>query len=244
MEEVDKAQIRQQAEVQRQVAGHGGVGVVAADVSTDKEKELERVGKEVEQLHEQKKVNQEVTKRLGLTLQEKMQNVAKEQKKLQLVRQELAKLDGSLNRNVDILRKEIEQVGQEEAVASRQYQEIEKAYLKARRTLMDKKQRKTLLTSHLNFIILSNEKAKSEKLQELEAALGSTELKPAPPAPVKVTAKPAPRFRGFADADADAADADADADAVVVAVADSDANADDNSSTAAVIDPWDAADTI
>jgi hypothetical protein len=122
-----------------------------------------------------------------------MSQVDREAKKLALVRAELAKLEGTFNKSVDILRQEIEKTGLEEAQASKDYQIKETAYLSARKLLAEKKGRKSLLTGHLHQIILQNEKQKAEKLKDMELQLGQGHT----PAGLPTSAPTKPAFRGF-----------------------------------------------
>jgi hypothetical protein len=60
--------------------------------------------------------------------------------------------------------------------AQREFDLKEREYLAARKELAKCKQRKLLLTGHLDYIILTNERHKAQKLNELEAHLGMVPL--------------------------------------------------------------------
>lgn len=141
------------------------------------------------------------------TLQDKTRRMEQEARNLAFIRQELSKLDLTLSRNIDILRSEIETAGREVSHAQAHFDQKEKEYLQARKALLKAKQRKTLLTAHLDFIILTHERGKANKLLELEAQLGISD--DAAARPVSHLALPPPRpalpeFAGFAeDADSD-----------------------------------------
>ncbi len=90
-------------------------------------------------------------------------------------------------------------VGREEAVAAVAFSTAEKAYLATRKELAVKKQRKTLLIGHLDYIILSNEQSKAEKLAEIERTLGLTGKEPEalPASPAQPPPHVPSVFRGF-----------------------------------------------
>jgi hypothetical protein len=141
-------------------------------------------------LSEQKKSNALKQSTVQATVQEQYKYIEIQTKKLAAVKLELAKLDLSLNNNIDKLRQEIEIVGREVLAAQQDFDAKEKFYLQSRKILATKKQRKQLLTAHLDYIILTNEKNKAEKLRELEIQLGiANNTTPAPPPPQN-TAQP------------------------------------------------------
>ena len=109
------------------------------------------------------------------TLAEKYQTIQAEARKLQLVKDELTKLDQSLSGSIDILRNEIETVNRSLSYLQQDFKEKEFAYLESRKILAKNKQKKLLLTGHLDYIILTNERKKAAKLRELTKALGMNE---------------------------------------------------------------------
>lgn len=183
---------KQQAQIQLQVVGMGGVGVVP---SAENLSEADRLRSELtaQELEQRQKGNAETSQRVASTLQKKFSEIDREARKLAFVKAELLKLDNSLSTNIAVLRKEIEKVGREESEAQADFDVKEKAYLAARKDLAKKKQRKQLLIAHLDHIILNNERQKADKLRELEQQLGEEKTIPAVPqaAPPEVT------FRGF-----------------------------------------------
>jgi hypothetical protein len=70
--------------------------------------------------------------------------------------------------------------------------------LVSRKHLAKKKNRKALLTGHLDYIILANEKTKANKLRELEVQLGITDEEVRQPDRGQVAPVPQ-RFHGFSD---------------------------------------------
>jgi len=104
-----------------------------------------------------------------------LKKVEREKTKLQLISNELSKLDSSLSRNIGILRSEIESVHREVSMAQADFDRKERDYMIARDLLAKKKQRKLLLTGHLDYIILTNERNKATKLEQLELQLKTEE---------------------------------------------------------------------
>jgi hypothetical protein len=97
-----------------------------------------------------KQANERKQQVVGSILSERYKQAEAERGKLLLIRQELAKLDQSLVRNIDVLRAEIEGVGREVNNLQRDFDLKEKEYLALRKALAKTKQRKLLLTSHLD----------------------------------------------------------------------------------------------
>ena len=67
-----------------------------------------------------------------------------------------------------MLRAEIESVGREVNSLQQDFDVKEREYLQSRKALAKVKQRKLLLTSHLDLIIINNENEKAKKLTELD----------------------------------------------------------------------------
>jgi len=128
-------------------------------------------------LMQTKQENERKQQKVGSVLASKYKRMEEEQRKLTFIRNELAKLDQSLAKNINMLRAEIETVGREVHRLQKDFDYKEKEYLAARKVLAKTKQRKLLLTAHLDYIILTNEKEKAQKLTELEVSLG---LSPTP----------------------------------------------------------------
>ena len=135
----------------------------------------------VANLMAQKSSNERKQAAVGNVLAQKGKAMEEEMRKLQFIRQELSKLDHSLSRNIDVLRAEIESVGREVNSLQTEFTQKEKDYLECRKALAKVKQRKLMLTSHLDYIILTNENEKASKLTELEISLGLAPSTPAAP---------------------------------------------------------------
>lgn len=116
----------------------------------------------------QQKANAHLTSHLSTALATQLHTIQQQHTKLAYIRSELAKLDASLSENINTLRSEIEGVGREVLYAQTEFDKKEKEYLEARKVLAKVKQRKLLLTGHLDYIILTNEVDKAKKLKELE----------------------------------------------------------------------------
>ena len=90
-----------------------------------------------------------------------------EAKKLQEVKEELARLDGLLNRDVTILRAKIEGADRHYTSARKRYETAETEFVAAKLALHKASEAKELLSGHLCTIIQQNEVRKAEKLAEL-----------------------------------------------------------------------------
>ena len=90
-----------------------------------------------------------------------------EAKKLQAVKDELARLDSLLNRDVTILRDKIEGADRQYTVARKRYETAEAEFVAAKLALHKASEAKELLSEHLCTIIQQNEVRKAEKLAEL-----------------------------------------------------------------------------
>ena len=162
-----------------------------ASVSLPDETENARLSQSLEHnvasLMATKQSNERKQQVVGSILNEKYKSMEHERAKLLTIKQELAKLDQSLSRNIDVLRQEIETVGRECNTLQKDFDYKEKEYLAARKALAKTKQRKLLLTSHLDYIILTNEQEKATKLAELEVSLG---LNPSTPGGTLIAGPP------------------------------------------------------
>jgi hypothetical protein len=121
---------------------------------------------------EEKKRNEErrklVTEQFGI----QYRRALKEQEKLARIKQELSKLDVELMANIDVLRREIEKETRILSDAKSRFRTAEKEFLESRSALEKSETRKRLLTEHLDLIILTNEKEKALKLEQLMDKLG------------------------------------------------------------------------
>ena len=122
----------------------------------------------VSALLSQKKANASIQQHLTSSLTAQLQSIAAQQQKLAFIKSELHQLDQQLSDSIDVLRNQIEDVGRQCLTLQSDFTVKEAAYLDARKALAKAKQRKLLLTGHLDFIILTNEKEKAKKLKELE----------------------------------------------------------------------------
>jgi predicted nucleic acid-binding Zn-ribbon protein len=134
---------KQQAQIQLQVVGLGGVGVRAHEDNLCEGDKL-RAELTAQELEQRQKGNAETCQRVVSTLQKKFSEIDRESRKLAFVKAELAKLDNSLSNNISVLRTEIEKVGREEADAQADFDAREKAYLASRKDLAKKKTTKTI----------------------------------------------------------------------------------------------------
>ena len=128
----------------------------------------------VAQLLSQKKQNADIQQHFTTSLTQQLQSIAAQQQKLAYIREELHKLDQQLSDSIDVLRNQIEDVGRQCLSLQADFTVKERDYLDSRKALAKAKQRKLLLTGHLDFIILTNEKEKAKKLKELERQMFGT----------------------------------------------------------------------
>merc|ERR1719348_2179691 len=115
---------------------------------------------------------------LAKVISDRKKKTDQENKKLEIVQQELQKIDILLNTDVQYLRDSIEQASFEFMKAQKRYEDAEKEYVNAKMHLFGVMERKELLTDHLCAIIEQNEMRKAKKLNELmqELELESPEL--------------------------------------------------------------------
>jgi len=108
-------------------------------------------------------------------IQERVLKTREEMQALNSVKQELEKLDMSIDQDVVILREKIDIVARDLSHAHSQFIKKEKEYTQAK-TLYEKKlEDKKRLTDHLNVIIFENEKRKEKKLEELMNSLSKSD---------------------------------------------------------------------
>merc|ERR1712013_534395 len=104
---------------------------------------------------------------LSKAIMDRKKKTDSETKKLELVRQELEKIDLMLNTDVQFLRDSIEQASMEFMEAQKRYDRAEKVFVECKLHLFSSMERKELLTDHLCTIIEQNEIRKAKKLNAL-----------------------------------------------------------------------------
>jgi len=104
---------------------------------------------------------------LSKAIMDRKKKTDSETKKLELVRQELEKIDLMLNTDVQFLRDSIEQASLEFMEAQKRYDRAEKEFVESKLNLFSSMERKELLTDHLCTIIEQNEIRKAKKLNAL-----------------------------------------------------------------------------
>lgn len=125
-----------------------------------------------EQRQMMQKQNQHKVQILQKAIEQHSQKTAAETRKLDEVRDELAKLDTELAADVSILRKQIELATIRFNNVQKQYDSIEQLFLKAKLDLHQASEKKELLTEHLCTIITHNEDRKAKRLTELMEKVG------------------------------------------------------------------------
>ena len=101
------------------------------------------------------------------TINDRKKKTDTEAKKLDLVNQELQKIDLMLTSDVKFLRNSIEQASIDYTDAMKRYDKAEKEFIEAKLHLHNCQEKKELLTDHLCAIIEQNELRKSKKLNSL-----------------------------------------------------------------------------
>ena len=118
----------------------------------------------------QKMIEEQNRKRkemLSKAITDRKRKTDSESKKLELVRQELEKIDVMLNTDVQFLRDSIEQASIEFMEAQKRYDRAEKEFVESKLHLFGVMERKEVLTDQLCAIIEENEIRKSKKLNAL-----------------------------------------------------------------------------
>lgn len=105
------------------------------------------------------------------TINDRKKKTDSEAKKLDLVNQELQKIDLMLTSDVKYLRNSIEQASIDYTDAMKRYERAEKEFIEAKLHLHSCQEKKELLTDHLCAIIEQNEMRKSKKLNSLMTEL-------------------------------------------------------------------------
>ena len=101
------------------------------------------------------------------TINDRKKKTDSEAKKLELVNQELQKIDLMLTSDVKYLRNSIEQASLDFTEAQKRYDKAEREFIEAKLHLHSCQEKKELLTDHLCAIIEQNEMRKSKKLNTL-----------------------------------------------------------------------------
>lgn len=104
-------------------------------------------------------------------LKEHQQRVKQEADRLARVESELRKLNAQEAKDIDILRVQLEGVDRQLALLERDYKQKEAAYTKAKDAYESTDARKRSMHEHLALMVLSSEKRKEEKLNELMAKM-------------------------------------------------------------------------
>eukprot|EP00092_Neocalanus_flemingeri_P095416 GFUD01121400.1.p1 GENE.GFUD01121400.1~~GFUD01121400.1.p1 ORF type:complete len:264 (+),score=90.81 GFUD01121400.1:113-904(+) len=104
---------------------------------------------------------------LSKAIMDRKKKTDSESKKLDLVQQELQKIDSLLNTDVQFLRDSIEQASFEFMEAQKRYDKAETEFVESKLHLFSVMERKELLTDHLCAIIEQNENRKAKKLNAL-----------------------------------------------------------------------------
>ncbi|XP_055376763.1 RAB6-interacting golgin [Condylostylus longicornis] len=118
---------------------------------------------------EQNKIKKDI---LYKAIEKHSQKTAAEAKKIEEIKNELAKLDQDLAADVAILRKQIETACINYANIEKHYNKVEQMFLKAKLDLHNASEKKELLTEHLCTVITHNEDRKAKKLTELMEKVG------------------------------------------------------------------------
>merc|ERR1712117_153909 len=136
----------------------------ASAVQEDKMSKLEAFQEKQKLIEEQNRKRKEM---LSKAIMDRKKKTDSETKKLELVRQELEKIDLMLNTDVQFLRDSIEQASLEFMEAQKRYDRAEKEFVESKLNLFSSMERKELLTDHLCTIIEQNEIRKAKKLNAL-----------------------------------------------------------------------------
>lgn len=106
-------------------------------------------------------------KQLMRRLADKSQKTKEEFRKLQIIQDEVNKLDNKLSNDVNVLRQNIDDLSLTFMTAEKRFLKLEREYLEAKLSLQKLQEKKELLTEHLCTVIVKNEERKAEKLTEL-----------------------------------------------------------------------------
>jgi len=115
----------------------------------------------------QKKENLKKVGILKKKLQEKNEMLAQERKVLTEVKREMSKMDATIARDVEVLRKQLESLSVQLSVCKTRYKQKEQEFEDAKLKYETVKEKKNKMTEHLIRILNENEKRKSEKLNRL-----------------------------------------------------------------------------
>merc|ERR1711970_27036 len=135
-----------------------------SEIQEEKISKLEAFQVKQKLIEEQNRKRKEM---LSKAIMDRKKKTDSETKKLELVRQELEKIDLMLNTDVQFLRDSIEQASMEFMEAQKRYDRAEKEFVESKLNLFSSMERKELLTDHLCTIIEQNEIRKAKKLNAL-----------------------------------------------------------------------------
>jgi len=124
-----------------------------------------------EDLVHQKEENVRRQELVRQSLDEKSQQLQREQEKLGKVNAELEAIEHELARDVETLREMIDQLSRNIVLWEEDHKLKKQAYLDSEKQLTTAKERRENLTKHLHQIIVSNESRKALKLEQLMSAL-------------------------------------------------------------------------
>ena len=124
----------------------------------------------IDMVEKQKLIEEQNRKKKEMLLQailDRKKKTDTEARKLDLVNQELQKIDLMLTSDVKFLRNSIEQASVDYMEAQKRYDKAEKEFVEAKLHLHNCHEKKDLLKDHLSAIIEQNELRKSKKLNSL-----------------------------------------------------------------------------
>lgn len=153
---------------------------------------IEKKAPDTTEILRQKEENRRKQKLVKHEFSQRYNQARLQAQNLEKIRAELQKLDTSLYENIDILRQQIEAEDRNVAVAQYRYDDAEKEFLDAKRQLEKHRNKKRLLSEHLDLIILTNEKEKAHKLEQIMAKLGVTDSGLPVDTPTNGTSAPSP----------------------------------------------------
>ena len=124
------------------------------------------------QLAAQRRETSNTENRVRETLRSQQARVRHESQRLAVIDTELRKLNAQEARDVGILRSTLEEVDRELVWLQRDFLSKQTAFEKAKDSLQTASARKRTMHEHLALMVLSSEKRKEEKLNQLLAQMG------------------------------------------------------------------------
>ena len=134
------------------------------------------VGVDAQTLANRQSETSDLRKQVASALDEEIKRVAKRAKELASVEGELAKLATKEQADVATLRGRLEGLSKRLAAANADAKRKKDAYEAAAATASRLEQEKKELHEHLAMMVLSSEQRKEDKLKELLAAMGATDV--------------------------------------------------------------------